>query len=242
MGRNVPLEASPLGNLVVQRNKKTGKYKGVIVSGKRRQARAWCTRRRRFIPLGTFDTSPQAAVAVAAAEATGVESMPTPRARKARTSSRAGTHDIFSNQLAFLSRLACHILLLLLCAYGLRVHAVDSAPAARVPFALEPIMHEVANEIGELLLPSPPSTSGACAGATIRAVAIGRMDAPAARPASCGGLPTLPTVAAGARGPRTWRARPMPASLRAARAARGLVAGVQIDARVSSREAGGATI
>ena len=34
MGRNVRLEASPIGNLAVQRNTKTGKYKGVVPSGK----------------------------------------------------------------------------------------------------------------------------------------------------------------------------------------------------------------
>jgi endogenous inhibitor of DNA gyrase (YacG/DUF329 family) len=85
MGRNVELKASPLGSLAAQRNTKTGRFKGVIKSGKnKRQARAWCSRRCKYIPLGTFPTSPEAAVAVATAEAQGIENVPTPKARKQR--------------------------------------------------------------------------------------------------------------------------------------------------------------
>ena len=84
MGRNVPLVATRIGNLAVQRNSNTGKFKGVIPSGKKgkRQARAWCPRRKRFIPLGTFPTSPEAAVAVASAEQFGIENVPTPQPRQ----------------------------------------------------------------------------------------------------------------------------------------------------------------
>jgi len=89
MGRNVVLTASPIGNLAVKRNSRTSKYKGVTTSGKgKRQARAWCTRRRKFIALGTFPNSPEAAVAVATAEAQGIESLPTPEPRK-----RTGRRD-----------------------------------------------------------------------------------------------------------------------------------------------------
>jgi len=90
MGRNVVLTASPIGNLAVKRNSRTSKYKGVTTSGKgKRQARAWCTRRRKFIALGTFPNSPEAAVAVATAEAQGIESLPTPEPRK-----RTGRRDL----------------------------------------------------------------------------------------------------------------------------------------------------
>ena len=91
MGRNVPLLAARVGNLDVQRNSNTGKFKGVITSGKgKRQARVWCTRRKKSIPLGTFPNSPEAAVAVAAAELLGVENVPTPQPRQRTGGARRG--------------------------------------------------------------------------------------------------------------------------------------------------------
>ena len=41
MGRNAVFSSSPLGNLAVERNKRTGRRKGVSKIGSKYQARAW---------------------------------------------------------------------------------------------------------------------------------------------------------------------------------------------------------
>ena len=73
-----------LGVLELQTNTKTGKLKGVSKPGKKVSARVWCPRRRRQMHLGQFNSSEEAAAAVAHAEAMGPENLPTPKPRKPR--------------------------------------------------------------------------------------------------------------------------------------------------------------
>ena len=79
------------GVLSLQTHEKTGKGKGVSKSGTKKQARIWCPRRRRTLCLGSFNSSPEAQVAVAQARTLGPENLPTPApGRKPRTI-KAGT-------------------------------------------------------------------------------------------------------------------------------------------------------
>ena len=82
---------TPLGVLSLQTNTKTGKSKGVSKSGQKVAARVWRPRRKRQMHLGSFDTDDEAAAAVAHAEMTGPENLPTPKPRKPRAR-KAGTH------------------------------------------------------------------------------------------------------------------------------------------------------
>ena len=75
---------TPLGVLLLQTNTKTGKSKGVQKSGQKVAARVWCPRRKRQMYLGSFDTDGEAAAAIANAEKTGPEKLPTPKPRKTR--------------------------------------------------------------------------------------------------------------------------------------------------------------
>ena len=51
-------------------------------SGDKRTARVWCPRRQKQMHVGTFNTTPEAAAAVASAEHLGPENLPTPAGRK----------------------------------------------------------------------------------------------------------------------------------------------------------------
>ena len=68
--------ASPGGTL---RNKKTGQCKGVTKSGSKYRAKVWCTEQGKYKNLGSFDDEREAAAAAAAAEAGGTQYLPSPR-------------------------------------------------------------------------------------------------------------------------------------------------------------------
>ena len=91
---------TPFGVLALQTNTKTGKSKGVQKSGQKVAARVWCPRRKRQMHLGSFDTDGEAAAAIANAEKTGPENLPTPKPRKPRTS-KAGTPAMCHARLPF---------------------------------------------------------------------------------------------------------------------------------------------
>lgn len=81
---------TPFGVLNLTINEKTGRPVGVSKSGGKRLAQVWCPRRQKQMHLGNFPDTPQAAVAIASAQAQGVENLPTcrSRARLARTKSQ----------------------------------------------------------------------------------------------------------------------------------------------------------
>lgn len=188
MGRNVELKASPLGSLAAQRNTKTGRFKGVIKSGKnKRQARAWCSRRCKYIPLGTFPTSPEAAVAVATAEAQGIENVPTPKARKQRRDA------------------ACRML-------PSSTQSQRPRPQTLLTFVTSPALRAAAEQVNENLFVSwprpPPSPVSALSLANALFDSIGTSTAGGAgcEPSAGGSsLPVLPAVHA--RKPHTARRR-----------------------------------
>ena len=76
---------APFGVLGLDINTKTGRPVGVGKSGQKRSARVWCARRQKQLHLGSFDDTPQAAIAIASAKVYGVENMPTPKERKTRS-------------------------------------------------------------------------------------------------------------------------------------------------------------
>jgi hypothetical protein len=82
---------TPMGALQLQTNTRTGKSKGVSKSGDKRTARVWCPRRQKQMHVGTFNSTPEAAAAIASAELLGPENLPTPAARKPRTK-KSGAH------------------------------------------------------------------------------------------------------------------------------------------------------
>ena len=82
---------TPMGALQLQTNTKTGRSKGVSKSGDKRTARVWCPRRKTQMHVGTFNSTPEAAAAIASAELLGPENLPTPAARKPRTK-QSGAH------------------------------------------------------------------------------------------------------------------------------------------------------
>ena len=71
-------------------NEKTGRPVGVSKSGGKRSARVWCPRRQKQMHLGNYPNTPQAAIAIASAQAQGVENLPTPKERKTRRDKKSG--------------------------------------------------------------------------------------------------------------------------------------------------------
>ena len=90
MPRNFSTTLSPLGNIHLERNAKNGKRVGVtkLKTGK---SRARITIEGKTRHLGTFDTSPEAAVAVATAKATGGAGLSPVRPYK--TQAASALHD-----------------------------------------------------------------------------------------------------------------------------------------------------
>ena len=77
MPRNFATTQSPLGNLQLERNAKDGSRVGVT-KAKNGKSRARVSINGKVHCLGTFDTSPEAAVAVAVAKATAGAGLASP--------------------------------------------------------------------------------------------------------------------------------------------------------------------
>ena len=78
MGRNISTESELLGNLELKKNTKKNGYVGVTRQ-KNGKCRARLTAGGKTKCLGTFDSSPEAAAAVASAHAMGVAALHSPR-------------------------------------------------------------------------------------------------------------------------------------------------------------------
>ena len=92
MPRNFPTTQSPLGNLQLERNAKTGSRVGVKEQ-KNGKSRARVSINGKVHCLGTFDTSPEAAAAVAAAKASKGMGLASPRPYNKKPNGEPSPHS-----------------------------------------------------------------------------------------------------------------------------------------------------
>ena len=207
--------SSPGGTL---RNKLTGQCKGVTKSGSKYRAKVWCTELGKYKNLGTFDEEHNAAAAVAAAEARGTQYLPSPRqyVRRNNTLTYGAlplARTALSRPTAALTDSWFYCVRLLHCA----------APTGNLPVQQRQQCQQQPQQ-RQVQLQQPLSPSSALS--FVNAVFEAPLEQYTA-PCALGRSSVLPVLARhGAAGPssaasaaRTVRARPLPASLRAARVA-----------------------